>query len=188
MKLTVVRSCLGLAAVLALAIGLSARPAHATNIGTLAVGTSYADTIKSAGPTFARDYDFHLDGTATGVSLLATGLGQTSPSFGIDSMTIQLFNSANSLITSASGAPIAFFDSFAKTGIALGAGDYLLKVFGDVTAGKQAFVSVSLAANNVAATPIPASGLMLLTGIGALGVAGFRRRRSRSAEPPSLAA
>jgi hypothetical protein len=189
MKRTVMKSCLSLVAVLALAIGVSVRPASATNIGTLAVGSSYSDTISSNGPTFNQDYDFHLDGTVTGVTLLATALSQSSGGFGVDSMKISLYDSFSNLIASATGSPLIGFDSFAQSGLALGAGDYLFNVMGDVTAGKKAFVSISLAANNVAATPIPGAGLMLLTGFGALGGLALRRRHHASgSEPPSLAA
>jgi hypothetical protein len=182
MKRSVVKTCFSAAAVLALAIGVFGRPANATNIGTLDVGSSYSDTIKSDGPTFTRDYNFHLNSAGTQVTLLATSLSQTSPSFGVDDMTIKLFDSANNLITSATGAPIAFFDSFAKTGLSLSAGDYLFTVFGDVTAGKEAFVSVSLAANSIAGAPIPGSVLMLLTSLGVLG--GFALHRRRAATGP----
>jgi hypothetical protein len=176
MKQTVIRTCLGLAAGLALAAGISIAPAAATNIGTLAVGTPYSDTITSSGPTFANDYTFHLDGTSSGVTVLGNGQGQHSGSFNIDSITVELFDSASHLLASATGTTLASFDSFAQSGSALGAGDYLFKVFGDVHPGKSAFVLVSLAANNVAATPIPAAGLMLLTGLGVLGGVAVRRR------------
>jgi hypothetical protein len=188
MKQTVMKTCLSLLAVLALAIGVSARPANATNVGTLAVGTSYSDTIKSNGPSFNQDYNFHLDGTVTGLTILATALSQNSGSYGVDTMKIALFDSASHLIASATGTPLIGFDSFAQSGLALGAGDYLFNVMGNVTAGKKAFVSISLAANNVATTPIPGAGLMLLTGFGALGGLAYRRRRASGSEPPSLAA
>jgi hypothetical protein len=173
---TVIRSCLGLAAGLVLALGISVAPAAATNIGTLAVGTPYSDSITSSGATFGNDYNFHLDGTASGVTVLGNGQGQSSGGFNIDSITVELFDSASNLLASATGTTLAAFDSFAQSGTALGAGDYLFKVFGDVHPGKEAFVVVSLAANNVASTPIPAGGLMLLTGLGVLGGVAVRRR------------
>jgi hypothetical protein len=181
MKQTVITSCLSLVAVLGLAIGISASPAQATSIGTLSAGSSFSDTISAPGPTFSQDYTFHLDGSASGLSLLATALGQTSASFGVDSLKISLFDSSSNLIATTSGAPFISFDTFEHTGTALAAGNYLFNVFGDVTAGKQAFVLVSLAANNVAATPIPASGFMLLTGLGLLGGLGLRRHRASGA-------
>jgi len=186
MNQTVLRRCLCLVAVLALTIGVSAIPANATNIGTLAVGSSFSGTIKSNGPTFSQDYDFHLDGAGAELTVLATALSQTSGSFGVDLLKISLFDSASHLIASASGAPLVGFDSFAQSGLALGPGDYLFTVFGDVTAGKEAFVSVSLAANQISG-PIPASGLMLLTGFVALGGLALRRRGSKDG-PGGLAA
>jgi hypothetical protein len=190
LKRTALNCCLGLAALFALATAISATPANAatTNIGTLAVGSSFSDTIQSPGPTFSQDYDFHLDQTVSGVTVLATSLAQGGGGFGVDSMTISLFDSAHTLIATATGSTLAAFDSFLNSGLALGAGDYLFTVLGDVTAGKQAFVSISLAANNVSETPIPAAGLMLVTGLGALGGLGWRRRRSSGGNPTGLAA
>jgi len=189
-KRIVLKCCLGLAAIFALATAVSATPANATttNIGTLAVGSSFSDTIHSPGPTFSQDYDFHLDQSVSGVTVLATSLAQSGGGFGVDSMTISLFDSAHTLIATETGSTLAAFDSFLSSGLALGAGDYLFTVLGDVTAGKEAFVSISLAANNVAATPIPAAGLMLVTGFGALGGLAWRRRRSGSGDPTGLAA
>jgi hypothetical protein len=111
---------------------------------------------------------------ASDLTILATAFGQASPDHGVDLLKIALYDSASNLIASASGTPIAFFDSFQDSGILLGAGAYLFSVFGQVTPGKLAFVSVSLAANHV--TPIPAAGLMMLTGLGALGGLIWRRR------------
>jgi hypothetical protein len=160
----------------ALGIGIGACPAQAVSIGVLPADTAYADTIESPGPTFSRDYEFELTGSAQ-LTVLATALSQTSPEFGVDLMEIALYDGANNLIASASGAPSAFLDSLAQTGIPLGAGAYLFTIFGEVTAGKQAFVSLSLAANSV--VPIPAAGLLLLTGLGALGgISAWRRRVS----------
>jgi hypothetical protein len=170
-------SCFGFMALLAL--GIAATPAHATSIGTLGIGDSYSDVIISNGPTFSQDYDFTLDSSVTGITILATAFGQTSPTNGVDNLEIGLFDSAHNLIASATGSPIAFFDSFAQSGLALGAGAYLFSIFGEVTAGKQAFVSISLAAN-AAQTPIPAAGLMLLTGLGALGGLAARRRKAKA--------
>lgn len=173
MKRTAISRLLGLVTLLTLATGMAPLPAHATSIGILPVGGSFSDTISSGGPTFTQNYDFQLAG-ASDLTILATALGETSPIQGVDLLKISLFDSSSNLIATASGAPFVFFDSFAQTGIQLGAGAYLFSVFGQVTAGKQAFVSVSLAANHV--TPIPAAGLMLLTGLGALGGLAWRRR------------
>jgi len=161
------------------AIGLaifSAAPASAVTIGNIAPGQSFSDTISSHGPTFSKDYSFHLTG-AGGLTVLASAQSEQSKGFGVDSITVALFDATMNPITSVSGTPAAFLDSLAKTGIALAAGDYILEVFGDVTAGKQAFLNVAIAANNVAATPIPQSVLMFLTGLTALGGLGYGRRR-----------
>jgi hypothetical protein len=162
------------------AVGLAAAPASASPIaiGTLADGASYSDTISSNGPSFTQDYTFHLDSSLNGLTILATAFGQSAATFGVDMLTIGLYDSAHNLIADASGAPLAGLDSFAQSGVALTAGDYLLSILGDVTAGKSAFVSVSIAANGVIATSIPAAGILLLSGLGALGAAAWRRRRS----------
>jgi len=165
----------GLLALLTFAAGFSVQPAQAVNIGTLPEGGSYSDTISSNGPTFSDEYNFTLDSSMNGLTVLATSLGQTDATHGVDSLVIKLFDSSNNLIASATGTPFAWFDSFSQSGIALGAGAYLFTVFGQVTAGKQAFVSISLAANAV--TPIPAAGIMLLSGLGALGGLALRRRK-----------
>jgi len=178
MKGIAIRRCLGLSALFALAFGLFVHNAEATTIGVIPAGSSYSDTISSSGPTFTQDYTFSLDSSATHVSILATALGQTSSTLGVDLLKIALYDSAHNLIASASGAPVASFDSLAQSGIGLTAGDYLFTIFGAVTAGKDAFVSISLAANNIAVAPIPAAGLMLLTGLGALGGAAWRRRKN----------
>ena len=184
MKQTVIRSCLCLAVVLTMALATAVRPASATNIGTLSAGSSYSDTISSNGPTFSRDYNFHLNSTITGMTILATAISQSKAGYGVDSMTASLYDSSSNLIATASGSPLIGFDSFAQSGIALGAGDYLFSILGNVTPGMKAFVSISLAANTLnAQTPIPASGLMLFTGL--VGLGGFALRRRRSAGPPS---
>lgn len=172
-----ISSCFGFIALMA--IGFAA-PAQATSIGVLNEGDSYSDTISSNGPTFTQDYDFTLGSSVTGITILATAFGQTSPTNGVDNLEIGLYDSSHNLIASASGSPIAFFDSFSQSGLALGAGAYLFSIFGEVTAGKQAFVSISLAAN-AAQTPIPATGLLLLTGLGALGGLAARRRAKADA-------
>ena len=177
MKRAALSSCFGFIALLTLAIGVAAHPAQATSIGLLPTGGSYSDTITSNGPTFNGSYDFTLDSSAMGLTVLATAFGQSSPTNGVDLLEIALYDSASNLIASASGSPLAFFDSFSQSGIALGAGAYLFTIFGEVTPGKTAFVSISLAANN-AQTPIPAAGLLLLTGLGALGGLAARRRAS----------
>jgi hypothetical protein len=173
------RSWLGFITMLMLAIGISAKSADATTIGVLPVGSSYSDVIQSAGPTFSRDYNFTLDASSNGLTILATALGQTSPAYGVDLLEISLYDAANNLIASSSGSPIVFFDSFAQSGIALGAGAYVFSIFGQVTAGKQAFVSISLAANNV--VPIPAAGLLMLTALGGLGAVAARRKAKAQA-------
>lgn len=179
MKRKTTGTCFGFFALLALVVGIAAQPAKATSIGVLHTGDSFSDTIHSNGPTFTRDYDFTLTSAPLGITILATALGQTSSTTGVDNLEIGLFDSSHNLIASASGSPFVFFDSFAQSGIALGAGAYLFTVFGQVTAGKDAFVSISLAAN-VTRTPIPAAGLMLLTGLGALGGIAARRRKAKA--------
>jgi hypothetical protein len=179
MKRASLSRILGLAALFAFAIGLAAGPAQAVTIGVLPVGGSYSDTISSSGPTFSRDYNFQLASGTSNISILATAFGQTSADFGVDLLQIALYDSASNLIASDSGSPIAWFDSFSQSGIALGAGSYLFTVLGQVTAGKDAFVSISLAANQINTVPIPAAGLMLLTGLGALGGLAVRRRKAK---------
>jgi hypothetical protein len=182
MKRIVLKRLLGLFALVALAAGLAIHPAQAVTVGTLPVGGSYSNTISSNGPTFTRDYNFDLGAGVHNVTVLATGIGQTSPHHGVDLLQLSLYDSSHNLIAFDSGTPLVGFDSFAQSGIGLGAGAYLLTVFGQVTAGKSAFVSISLAANEIAATPIPAAGLLLLTGLGALGGFAARRRSAGKIE------
>jgi len=176
---TVMKSCLGLAAAMLLTIGVAASPAHAAtkNIGTLGDGDSFSEIIKPAGPSFTQDYDFHLD-PGVGFTILASGQAKTGGGFGLDSLTVSIIQGATT-IASASGVPFAALDTFAQTGHLLGAGDYIFRVMGDVTAGQKAAIQVAIGA--VAQAPIPASGLMLLTGLGLLGGVTLRRRRKESA-------
>ncbi|HEY4162312.1 MAG TPA: VPLPA-CTERM sorting domain-containing protein [Dongiaceae bacterium] len=161
-----------------LAVGsvFAVQPAQAVNIGTLSSGSHFSDVITSNGPTFSQDYNFHLNNTIGGLTILATGFGQTHPGFGISSVTLDLFDATNTLITSATGATLASLDSFNATGLGLQGGDYLLTIFGNVTPTKKAFVSVSIAANASSVVPIPAAILMSLTGLSALGGLALRRR------------
>jgi hypothetical protein len=173
------RSCFGLIALLAVILAAPAAQAAPIPIGTLNPGDSYSNTITS-NSSFSQDYQFDLTSTA-GLTILASAFGQTSPSNGLDNLTINLYDSGSNLLATGSGTPIAFFDSFNQSGAALGAGSYLLSVLGTVTAGHNAFVLVSLAANNVGQVPIPAAGLMLLTGLGAIGGLAVRRRAKANA-------
>src|SRR5689334_11075591 len=90
------------------AVAFSVTPAKASPIaiGTLAEGSAYADAISSNGPSFSQDYSFHLDSTLHGLTILATAFGQSSKTFGVDLLTIGLYDSAHNLIASASGAPL----------------------------------------------------------------------------------
>jgi hypothetical protein len=174
-----ISSCFGFIALLA--IGLAAPMAQAAPIpiGTLNPGDSYSDTISSSSD-FSQDYQFDLVTTA-GLTILASAFGQTSPANGIDNLTINLYDSSSNLLASGSGHRSPSSTPFNQSGVALGAGAYLLTVLGTVTAGHSAFVLVSLAANDVGQVPIPAAGLMLLTGLGALGGLAVRRRAKATA-------
>jgi hypothetical protein len=178
MKRAAFGSWLGFGAVLMMALGIHAAPARATSIGLLPAGASYSDVITSSGPTFSQDYSFTLDGGMHSLTVLATALAQTSSNYGVDLLDIALYDSSSTLIASASGAPVVSLDSFAQSGLALGPGAYVFSVMGQVTAGKDAYVLISLAANDVAQAPIPSAGLMLLTGLGLFGGLGLRRRRA----------
>ena len=175
MKRKLLKGCLGLAALVAVAIVSSSGPAHAISIGTLAIGTPFDDVIQSDSGPFSRQYDFHLDGN-TEVTLLASAEGQTSGHFSVDALSISLFDSAANLIASASGVPEAEFDSLAQTGVSLADGDYFVRVVGNAPPPFRAFVSVDLAANDFSPTPIPGAVIMLLTALGGLGGIGAVRR------------
>jgi hypothetical protein len=182
------KACLAVAAVLSVAIFSSSGPAQALNIGTLAVGTPYADVIQSAGPNFSRDYNFHLD-ASTEVTILASAQAQTSANFGVNALTISLFDSSSTQLATDSGVPLASFDSFDQSGISLLGGDYLLRVFGTVPAGFKAFINVALVPNDfIAATPIPGALLLLFTALGGLGGAGILRKHRATGQSASLAA
>jgi hypothetical protein len=164
-----------LVGILAIGSAFFAQPAQAVNIGTLTVGSHFSDVITSGGPNFSRDYTFHLNNTLEGLTILATAFGQTHPGFGIDSVGIKLFDSSSTLLASVAGAELASLDSFKISGAGLPGGNYLMSIFGDVTPGKKAFVSVSIAAN-ASVIPIPGAIVLALTGLGALGGVALRRR------------
>jgi hypothetical protein len=182
MKRSAFSSLFGLAAAAvlgtALAAGIAAPEAEAANIGVLPVGGSYSDTLSSSGADINASYNFELAADASNVSLLASAFSQTTDDIGVDLLTISLFDSSNTLLASASGAPTAFFDSFANSGIALNAGNYLFTLFADVTTGKSAFVGVALAVNPVSSVPIPGAAIMLLTGLAAIGGMALHRRKA----------
>jgi hypothetical protein len=188
MQRSLLRSIFGLAVLASAATFGTAGPAHAVSIGTLSVGTPFAAVIQSLGPSFSRDYTFHLDAD-TEVTLLASAQAQTSDHFGVSSLTISLFDATNALIATDSGVPLASFDSFDQTGISLADGDYMLSVFGTVPPTFKAFINVALVANDfVAPTPIPGAVLLLLTALGGLGGAGLLRKHRVGAQPMDLAA
>jgi hypothetical protein len=166
-----------LVGILAIGSAFAVQPAQAVNIGTLNVGSHFSDVIQSTGPTYTRDYNFHLNNTAEGMTILATGFGQTHPGFQVNSVNINLFDAAATLLASATGATLASLDSSFQTGGGLPGGDYLLRIFGDVTPGKKAFVSVSIAANSTNVVPVPGAIVLALTGIGAVGGLALHRRR-----------
>jgi len=180
------RSIFGLAALVSAAVFGPSNAAHAVSIGTLDVGTPYADVIESAGPSFSRDYDFHLDAHSQ-LTVLAAAQAQASSNFSVDALTISLFDAGNALIATDSAVPLASFDSFDQSGISLVAGNYLIRVFGDVTPGFNAFVNVAIAANDFATTPIPGALILLLTALGGLGGAGAIRRYRATVQPTALA-
>jgi hypothetical protein len=166
-----------LVGLLAIGFVFTAPSAKAVSIGTLPIGSHFSDVIQSAGPTYSRDYTFHLNNTTQGMTILATGFGQTHPGFGVNSVNINLFDAASTLLASTTGASLASLDSFVATGAGLPGGDYLLRIFGDVTPGKHAFVSVSIAANSTNVVPIPGAIVMALTGLGVLGGLAVRHHR-----------
>jgi hypothetical protein len=180
---------LGLAALMAVGIISSSGPAYAINIGTLTVGTPFADVIQSGSGPFSRQYDFHLSSPNTQVTLLASAQAQTSDHFKVDALTISLFDSASNLLATASGVPVADFDSFEETGTSLVSGDYFVRVVGNAPPTFRAFVKVSLAANDFVqgAVPIPGAVLMLLTALGGLGGIGAIRRYFPGGQSKDLA-
>jgi hypothetical protein len=168
-----------------LAIGsavFSVQPAQAdtVDIGILGQRSHFSDEITSTGPTYSRDYSFFLDSSSfnKGMTILATGFGQTHPAFGITSVTVNLLDAANTLLATATGATLASLDSFTQIGTGLFSDRYLLSIFGDVAPGKDAFVSVSIAVNRASAVPLPGAILLMLTGLGALGGLALRHGRS----------
>ena len=182
------RSLFGLAALVSVAVFGPSNAAQAVSIGTLNVGTPFSDVIESPGPTFSQDYDFHLDAHSQ-LTVVAAAQAQASSNFSVDALTISLFDASNTLIATDSAVPLASFDSFDQSGISLVEGDYVIRVFGDVTPGFSAFVNVAIAANDFAAiTPIPGALVMLLTALGGLGGAGVMRRYRATVQPPALAA
>jgi hypothetical protein len=187
MQRNLTRRLFGLAALVSVALFGLSNAAQAISIGTLNVGTPYADVIESPGPTFSQDYDFHLDDHSQ-LTVLAAAQSQQSSNFSVDALTISLFDAANTLIATDSAVPLASFDSFGQSGVSLAAGDYVIRVFGDVTPGFNAFVNVAIAANDFAVAPIPGALVMLLTALGGLGGAGVMRRYRATAQRTALPA
>jgi hypothetical protein len=161
----------------------AAQPASAApiNVGTLALDTPLSFIVTSNGPTFSQDYDFHLSNN--GVTILADASGQTSSVFGIGNARIELDSAPATLIGSRSALTSVSLDSFANFGVALNAGDYVLRFFGDGPVGKKIKVLVDFTATSIAATPIPDSGLLLLTGLGIFGGLACRQTAAKRRAP-----
>ena len=161
---------------LALAGLLSPGIASAASLGALSFGDIGADVFVATGPTFSQDYDFHLNNN--NVTLLAAGAGQHSGAFNISNITLELYQDVKDpahLLGSVTGLHSIAFDSVADFSKHLGAGDYILSIFGNIAAGTKAFIAVA-ATPNVGSVPIPAAGLLFMTGLVGLGVIKMRKQ------------
>lgn len=165
---------------LALAGLLSPGIASAASLGALSFGDIGSDVFVATGPTFARDYSFHLNNN--NVTLTAAGAGQHSGGFNINNITLELYKDIKDpahLLGSTNGLHSTAFESVADFGHVLGIGDYILSVFGNITAGSKAFIAVAAAPNiAVNQTPLPAAGIMFLTGLVGLGLVKVRKHFS----------
>jgi hypothetical protein len=143
------------------------------------VNTVYKFTLSADAFLTATDVDLFTDNQppagAWDYSTLGIGIWTSDPT---------------GVATDGQGVPTSFTDNIAAAWSSsgatatlsniVGAGIYYLMVFGkaDGTSGGQFLGTVSAVVPGAATTPIPAAGLMLLTGLGALGGIATRRRKT----------
>jgi hypothetical protein len=173
--------------VLALAVVVGAFASTSSWAATIAtvpvVGSPFSDEQKGHDASGNIDYTFTL-GALSQISVNSSGpLAGFSgtDTTGLSGLSLVLLDSTNTTIASA--ASVALFGQ-RITGLTdiLAAGSYTLQIFFTKAASKTLFdVTTTVTTNLVAATPIPTTGLLLLTAVGGLGGLAFRRKRADTA-------
>jgi hypothetical protein len=168
------------AATLACLGALTATPAQAitVSLGTIsAPGALGVSNTGLAGP-FADSFSFTI---ASGASFTFTGLLETPPSnrFWIDDLDATLFK-GSAAVAEGNSQPQANpfpFTTVDFAPITLGAGDYVLNVFGNATSAFPGPTSSYTGVLNFAA-PVPEPEIALLMAVGLAGL-GWRAARRR---------
>lgn len=152
-------------------------PALAYDVGTIGAG-DVVNVFGAIGPNNFDSYAFTVTADAFLVSLIGDGLSRRGSSTPDTSAVVNLLDGAT---------PYAILDNLLLTTLALpsspilfsgGAGSYVIQIDGNGTAGAADY-DLQIAGLQVqvpAAVPLPAAGLLLLAGLGAMGVAGRRRK------------
>jgi len=173
---------------LALAVAAGAvfasAPSWAATIATVpVVGSPFTDEQKGPNASGDIDYTFTLGATSqifVNSSGPLSGLSGVNTT-GISALSLVLLDSTNATIGTASSIS-AFGQLFTGITTTLNAGSYTLQIFFTKASGKNLFdITTTVTTNLVAATPVPAAGLLLLTAVAGMGGLGFLRKRNASA-------
>jgi hypothetical protein len=137
------------------------------------------DEQKLADASGTIDYTFSL-AQASQIQVLSGGPVSgiaAEGSTGISGLSLKLLDNTNTVIATA-GSVSAFGQLFTGLTSIFGAGSYTLEILFTKNAAKTLADITTTVTTNLASTPIPASGLLLLTALGGLGFAGYRRRQN----------
>jgi hypothetical protein len=150
------------------------------NLGPLPGATNpVADEQKGSAASGDIDYSFSLANTSQ-LTFSSTGPVQGisgTVTTGISALSLELYDATNTLIGSASSSASGGLRSAAVLDL-LGPGNYVLKVLFTKNVSRSLFDITTTVTTALAATPIPASGLLLLTALGGLGFVGYRRKHN----------
>jgi hypothetical protein len=147
------------------------------DLGTLTIGGSAAGfTLSSTDFGPSQDYSFHLD---TAAAIFASASALMSATTGASAMSINI-----NPIGAAGGPTSATLNSLDFPNSVLSAGDYIMSVAALKAPGAASvFIGGFIAAvdPSLASTPIPATGVMMLTALAALGFLVRRRKQTGAA-------
>ena len=149
------------------AFALSCPALGCDDIGTLAAFDVYTHTRQVTGAPFVDIYNFSLGASAGDVTLGVTDV-QLFDTFDIDGLALALFGGFDG-----SGSPLV--DGATQYHLALGQGDYSALVSGIPIGTQGGIYTVA-----ITAVPLPASLILLFSGMLGLAIVGRRRQSTLS--------